>query len=426
VILRPLLTALLYLATAVIPALAQPDGRRPLLITVDDLPISSARLHPDPEERRRITETLLAALARHNIRAVGLVTWNNVRDDADRELLRLWLAAGHELGNHSRRHLNYTRTDPESYIADIEYCRGELSKLLAEEGTRSRFFRFPMLREGDTREKLDAMRSYLQESGQRNLPVTIDNQDWSFEAPWVEAQRAEDKGQLEVLRADFHAAMRLMVRHHERTGDRLFDREVPQILLLHATEVGAAMWDDLFTWLAKEGHRFADADEVLQDTALQEPHAYVGPFGLGFWDRLLTQRRLEEARQGIEAVLEQQATAWNNGDVEAFAAHYAEDALFLSISGLTRGRQAVVERYKRRYPDRAAMGTLSLELVDWRPATGTEFSLLGDARPGRVQGASVVARWRLTYPDKEALSGVTLLVLHPTGSGWEIVQDASM
>lgn len=425
-IFRTLLTALLFLTTAGFPALARSGDKRALLVTVDDLPLSSARLHPDPAERRRITEDLLAALARHNIRAVGLVTWNNVRDDSDRELLRLWLAAGHELGNHSRRHLDYTRTDPETYIADIEYCRRELSQLLSEEGAHSRFFRFPMLREGDTREKLDAMRSYLQRSGQRNLPVTIDNQDWSFERPWVEARRAGDHRRLELLQDDFLSAMRLMVRHHERTGDRLFQRQVPQILLLHATEVGAAMWDDLFTWLAEEGHGFATADEVLQDAALQEPHAYVGPFGLGFWDRLLFQRRLDEARQEIEKVLKQQMAAWNDGDVEAFAAHYAEDALFLSPSGLTRGRQAVVDRYKKRYPDPATMGTLSLELVDFRPAAGTEFSLLGDARPGRVHGASVVARWRLTYPDKKTLSGVTLLVLQPRDSGWEIIQDASL
>ena len=35
---------------------------RPLLVTVDDLPIASS-LHPDPAERSRITDGLLAALA---------------------------------------------------------------------------------------------------------------------------------------------------------------------------------------------------------------------------------------------------------------------------------------------------------------------------------------------------------------------------
>ena len=34
------------------------------------------------------------------------------------------------------------------------------------------------------------MRAYLAASGQRNAHVTIDDQDWSFEEPWVAARRA--------------------------------------------------------------------------------------------------------------------------------------------------------------------------------------------------------------------------------------------
>ena len=63
------------------------------------------------------------------------------------------------------------------------------------------------------------------------------------------------------------------------------------------------------------------------------------------------------------------------------------------------------------------------------PAQGVEFTMLGDARPSRVQGLSVAARWRLAYPDqpdKKTAEGLTLLVLRPRGDSWEIVQDASM
>ena len=89
-----------------------------------------------------------------------------------------------------------------------------------------------MLREGDAPEKLAAMRGYLERSGQRNLPVTVDNQDWSFEEPWVKAERA---GRTEVLRelsADYLAMMRLAVRGAEETGDRLFGRPVPPRMFL--------------------------------------------------------------------------------------------------------------------------------------------------------------------------------------------------
>jgi peptidoglycan-N-acetylglucosamine deacetylase len=163
-------------------AVEQAANPRPLLVTVDDLPLTGAA----PEsaaERRKLTEAHLAALKAHGIHAVGLVTWGNVHGSEDIELLRLWLEAGQELGNHADRHLDYTQTDLETYRADVEGARKRLQELLEPLGRSVRFFRFPMLHEGDTAEKLDAMRRYLVESGQRNLTVTIDDDDWSFDRP---------------------------------------------------------------------------------------------------------------------------------------------------------------------------------------------------------------------------------------------------
>jgi peptidoglycan/xylan/chitin deacetylase (PgdA/CDA1 family) len=401
--------------------------RRPLLISIDDLPIAVGDLHADPAERARITDGLLAVLAKHHVPAVGLVIWGNVKSDADRALLRRWLAAGHELGNHSASHLDLTKTAADAYIADVEAGRAGLADFLAREGNRKvRFFRYPFLDEGETEAKLDAVRAYLARSGQRSLPVTIDDQDWSFEKPWIEAKDSKAKAR---VGEEYQEALHVSVRDQEGRGDRIFGRPVPQILLLHANEVGDAQWDRLFTWLEERGYRFAAADEVLADPAFAEEPRYAGPSGFGLWDRLAAVRRAGDARSAVEALLKTQADAWNRGDLEIFTSVYAEDASFLSPTGLTRGRRQVLERYRRRYPDRKAMGTLTLEIVEARPAQGVEFTALGDARPGRVHSLSVAARWKLAYPDqpeKKTAEGLTLLVLRRNGDTWEIVQDASM
>jgi peptidoglycan/xylan/chitin deacetylase (PgdA/CDA1 family) len=411
------------------PALAAGDGqaRRPLLISIDDLPVAAGDLHADPAGRARITDGLLAILAKHHVPAVGLVIWGNVKSDADRGLLRRWLAAGHELGNHSANHLDLTKTGADAYIADVEAGRAGLADFLAKEGNRKvRFFRYPFLDEGDTEAKLDAVRAYLARSGQRNLPVTIDDQDWSFEKPWIEAKDSQSRAR---VGEEYQEALHVEVRDQEGRGDRLFGGPVPQILLLHANEVGAAQWDRLFTWLEERGYRFAAADEVLSNPAFSEDLRYAGPSGFGLWDRLAALRRAGDARAAVEALLKTQSDAWNRGDLETFTSVYAEDASFLSPTGLTRGRQQVLERYRRRYPDKKAMGTLTLEIVEARPAQGVEFTALGDARPSRVHGLSVAARWKLAYPDqpdKKTAEGLTLLVLRRHGETWEIVQDASM
>ena len=114
----------------------------------------------------------------------------------------------------------------------------------------------------------------------------------------------------------------------------------------------------------------------------------------------------------LRALLEDQAAAWTRGDLDAFCAVYADDATFISPSGITHGRQAVLDRYRKKYVDKAGMGSLRLEVLEVRGADASH--------------ASVVARWTLTWPDKPKAEGLTLIVFSRTPNGWRIVQDASM
>lgn len=117
------------------------------------------------------------------------------------------------------------------------------------------------------------------------------------------------------------------------------------------------------------------------------------------------------AADAVKALILTQAKAWNDGDLPAFCSVYADDAVFVSPNGVTKGKDAVLARYQKRYPDKKAMGTLSFEFVETRE---------------QKDAVSVVAKWSLAYPDKPVASGHTLLVLHKKGDRWLIVQDASM
>ena len=118
------------------------------------------------------------------------------------------------------------------------------------------------------------------------------------------------------------------------------------------------------------------------------------------------------ATSWIQPFLDDQAAAWTRGDLDAFCSVYAADATFVSPSGLTQGRQAVLDRYRKKYVDKAGMGSLKLEVLETR-ALGPD-------------AASATARWTLTWPDKPAAVGLTLLVFVKTRDGWKIMQDASM
>src|SRR5262249_23347692 len=160
-------------------------------------------------------------------------------------------------------------------------------------------------------------RRALKESGQRVVPVTIDTQDWSFEEPLLEARKGGDKQQAADVLSAYEAMLRADVVHHEGRGDELFSRTTPQIILLHANAVGAAAWDDFFTWLERPGHRFASVDEVLKDPAVAEEPRFIGRHGCSQWDRIASLREADAARAAITKVIADQVEAWNRGDLPA-------------------------------------------------------------------------------------------------------------
>jgi len=133
---------------------------------------------------------------------------------------------------------------------------------------------------------------------------------------------------------------------------------------------------------------------------------------------LIGQRRLigkpaegrDGDRQAISAVLNAQQTAWNRGDVDAFLVGYwhSPDLTFSGSSGVARGWDGVLARYKKNYPDRAAMGQLDF--------SDLEFRFLGP------DAALVLGRWHLKR-ETDDLGGVFTLVWQRLPEGWKIIHD---
>jgi len=115
-------------------------------------------------------------------------------------------------------------------------------------------------------------------------------------------------------------------------------------------------------------------------------------------------------RETITAVLNAQQAAWNRGDVEAFLVGYwkSPELTFSGATGVSRGWDGVLARYKKSYPDRAAMG--KLDFAD------LEFRFLGP------DAALVLGRWHLKRETDE-LGGVFSLVWQRFPDGWKIIHD---
>lgn len=116
------------------------------------------------------------------------------------------------------------------------------------------------------------------------------------------------------------------------------------------------------------------------------------------------------ARQAITSVLIAQRQAWNRGDIEGFVDHYLKsDALTFSADGTTtRGWDATLQRYYKRYPDRQAMGQLQFDEL--------EIVSLGQ------DSAYVLGRWHLEREPKN-IGGRFTLVVRLIHDRWVIVHD---
>ena len=112
----------------------------------------------------------------------------------------------------------------------------------------------------------------------------------------------------------------------------------------------------------------------------------------------------------ILQILQIQAAAWNRGDLDAFMQTYApvSDLRFASGGSVTYGWQPTLERYKQRYPDRAAMGTLAFSDL-----AVTELS---------PDAAIVFGRWQLTRA-ADSPHGLFTLLVRRTPAGWRIFAD---
>jgi ketosteroid isomerase-like protein len=118
--------------------------------------------------------------------------------------------------------------------------------------------------------------------------------------------------------------------------------------------------------------------------------------------------RSDEAQ--IRAVLDTQSIAWNRGDIDTFMTGYwkSEETEFVGASGITRGWQAVLERYRRNYPDAKAMGRLTFSNVEVHVVCRDAAFVIGEFKLER---------------EKDQPTGVFTLNFRKFTAGWRIVAD---
>jgi len=94
--------------------------------------------------------------------------------------------------------------------------------------------------------------------------------------------------------------------------------------------------------------------------------------------------------------MEAQQNAWNEGDLDAFMNGYwqSDSLLFIGKSGLNNGYSNTLNNYKKAYPDKNTMGTLSFKNMSWTPLSDSAALLIGSWQISEEQNGMYSLIWK--------------------------------
>jgi ketosteroid isomerase-like protein len=119
----------------------------------------------------------------------------------------------------------------------------------------------------------------------------------------------------------------------------------------------------------------------------------------------------EDSIKAIQKLLDDQAVAWNKGDLEGFMAGYwnSPDLSFYSGRDTRKGWKETHDRYQDRYKkDGREMGKLTFSELRFDPLAPETVMVRG--------------RWKLIL-SKENPDGLFTLIVQKKAEGWRIVHD---
>ena len=233
---------------------------------------------------------LIASLKKNSIPAIGFVNAIKLYHDRNIDpfqvrLLESWVNQGLDLGNHTYSHPDYNSVSFIDYTTDILKGETIIREILNAKGKSLRYFRHPMLHTGDTKMKADSLSHFLFQHGYQVAPVTIDNDDYLFALAYKRAQVNHEKLMMKKIGHDYLDYMERKLKYYENQANKLFGRNISQILLLHASSLNSEYVDSLAMMFRNNNYEFISLDDALKDSAFKTDITVYGKWGISWIDK---------------------------------------------------------------------------------------------------------------------------------------------
>lgn len=256
---------------------------RSVAITFDDLPFAHAD-DPNPalrEQARKTDATIRRALARHAVPATGFVNEAKVRSIgvAGTDILQAWTVGDLNLGNHGFSHADSNTLTLDQIEQEIVTGEATIRPMAQKAGRQLQFFRFPYNHVGETEARRLAIEQMLAARGYKLAASTIDTSDYLFDQAYERAIAAHDRAMQKRIKAAYIDYSRIEITYYASLNRQALGYEPPEVMLLHANRLNAAVAEPLLSLFSGLGYRFVSLARAQSDPTYDRPPAFATKFG---------------------------------------------------------------------------------------------------------------------------------------------------
>ena len=250
----------LALALALLPLLfwSSTGFAQTLSLTFDD------GLNPDTQaQAAEWNQRIITSLDDADIKAMVFPSLTRIGGGHGMDLISAWSKAGHAVGNHTATHrsLASSKLTLEDFIADVNAADAALRHF----PTWLPMLRFPYLKEGDTLEKRDGMRSWMTANGYRAAPISIDASDWYYNQVHSELLKAGADEKAALVRAAYIEHLLDRASYYDALAKQVLGRSPAHVMLLHTSEINAATLSDIVAAFRSRGWTFMSPTTAFND-----------------------------------------------------------------------------------------------------------------------------------------------------------------
>jgi len=261
----------LYLVIAVLVSFSALS--KELAITFDDSPRAAKGLLTGAERAKRLIDNL----HQKQVKQVAFFSVSKHLDEEGTQRLKAYSDAGHLIANHSYDHPDFNQLSLENYSENFL----KADKQLKQFSTFTKMYRFPYLREGNTKEKRDGMRSLLKHHGYQNAYITLNNYDWYIENLFQAALAKGVNVDLKRMSKFYVDVLIEAIEYYDSLAIKHLARSPKHVLLLHEMDISALFIGDLIDELRRRDWKIITPEQAYTDDIAQMTTGKVRKYNPG-------------------------------------------------------------------------------------------------------------------------------------------------